>query len=146
MDENFAIRLCLNHRDPVGFEFLVRKYRREAFFHAISILGNQEDALDACQESFTRAFAALPKLSYLDQFYPWFYRILRNCCLNMIGKRKTIRKYQQNCQTEHHSNKDTEIDPSIIVEKEEEKREVWETLNRLNPESREILIMKYIKG
>ena len=62
MNENHAIRLCLRDRDPVGFEFLVLKYRREAFFHATSVLGNQEDAKDACQEAFRRALAAMPRL------------------------------------------------------------------------------------
>ncbi len=72
MNEAQAIRLCLRHRDPVGFEFLVKNYRREAFFHAFALMGNQEDAADVCQESFRRAFTAIPKLVGLDQFYPWF--------------------------------------------------------------------------
>jgi RNA polymerase sigma-70 factor (ECF subfamily) len=70
MNEAQAIRLCLQYRDPVGFEFLVKKYRREAYFHALALMGNQEDAADACQESFRRAFAAIPKLAQLDKFYP----------------------------------------------------------------------------
>ena len=90
MDESYAIKLCLKYHDPAGFEFLVNKYRREAYFHARSFLGNQDDAADACQESFAKAFAAIPKLTYLDAFYPWFYRILKNCCLNMIRKKKTF--------------------------------------------------------
>ena len=93
MDEAHAIQLCLKHQDPTGFEYLVKKYRREAFFHARTLLGDQDDAADACQESFTRAFIAIPRLNRLDAFYPWFYRILRNCCLNMIRKKKTVRKY-----------------------------------------------------
>ncbi|MBW2623393.1 MAG: sigma-70 family RNA polymerase sigma factor, partial [Deltaproteobacteria bacterium] len=63
------------------------------FFHALSLLGNQEDAAEACQESFTRAFAAINKFTCLDAFYPWFYRILRNCCLNMLGRKKTAENY-----------------------------------------------------
>ena len=51
MDEQRAIQLCVKHRDPVGFEFLAEKYRREAFGHAFALLGNQDDALDACQDS-----------------------------------------------------------------------------------------------
>ena len=93
MNESRAIKLCLKHHDPVGFEFLVKKYRREVYFHALSLLGNQENAAEACQESFTRAFAAINTLSHLDAFYPWFYRILRNCCLNMLERKKTAENY-----------------------------------------------------
>jgi len=41
MDEQRAIQLCVKHRDPVGFAFLVEKYRREAFGHAFVLLGNE---------------------------------------------------------------------------------------------------------
>ena len=47
--EETAIRLCLKHRDPSGFEFLVRKFRREAYYHAHALLGNEPDAADACR-------------------------------------------------------------------------------------------------
>lgn len=145
MNEAQAIRLCLRHRDPAGFEFLVNKYRREAFFHSLSLMGNREDAADACQESFRRAFMAIPKLTDLDQFYPWFYRILRNCCLNMLSRRKTILDYAR----ENSSNApvaDTAADPAAILVKQEEQQIVWQTLNRLDPGSREILCLKYIQG
>jgi len=93
IDEDHAIRLCLKDRDPRGFEFLVAKYRREAYYHAMALLGNSEDAADACQECFARAFTASSRLSRLDRFYPWFYRILRNHCLNVLSRRKTASEY-----------------------------------------------------
>ena len=144
MDESSAIALCLKHQDPVGFEFLFRKYRREALFHARALLGNEDDAADACQESFTRAFIALPRLTHLDCFYPWFYRILRNYCLNMINRKKTSDKYQ----TEKKNNPDlyTGTDsPCFLLEQSEEKIRIWEALQALPAEFREILTMKYIK-
>ncbi len=145
MNETQAIRLCLRYRDPAGFEFLVKKYRREAFFHAVSLLGNQEDAADACQESFRRAFAAIPKLMQLDQFYPWFYRILRNCCLNMLSRRKTAMVYARDNQSAALC-ANTSADPAAILAKQEEQKAVWEALNALDPEFREILSLKYIQG
>ena len=88
MNEQKAIRLCLKDRDPIGFEYLVQKYREQAFFHAISWLNNHEDALDACQESFARAFGAITRLKKMEKFYPWFYVILRNCSMNILADRK----------------------------------------------------------
>ncbi len=145
MNEPQAIRLCLRHQDPVGFEFLVTKYRREAFSHAMGLLGNQEDAADACQESFRRAFAAIPKLAALDQFYPWFYRILRNCCLNMLSRRKTARDYAKENQSAGIATS-LSADPAAILAEQEEQRVVRQALNSLDPEVREILSLKYIQG
>jgi RNA polymerase sigma-70 factor (ECF subfamily) len=145
MNESYAIRLCLLDHDPRGFEFLVKKYRREAFYHAIMLLGNQDDAADACQESFCRAFAAILHLPHLDAFYPWFYRILRNCCLNMLSRKRTSTYYKKN----KASDRDRGIDrsnPVDFIEKGEEQVKIWRVLEQLNPEFREILMMKYLQG
>lgn len=145
MNETQAIHLCVRHRDPTGFEFLVRQYRREAYFHALSLLGNPEDAADACQESFQRAFAAIATLSGLDRFYPWLYRILRNCCLNMLSRRKTAMEYARNHSSEE-ANLNRFTDPAAILAEQEEQQAVWQTLNELEPDTREILCLKYIHG
>jgi RNA polymerase sigma-70 factor (ECF subfamily) len=127
----------------VGFEYLVKKYRREAFYHAHSFLGNREDAADACQESFARAFMAIPSLQKLDAFYPWFYRILRNCCLNMLRRKKTVRRYSQEKKRDLQNVE--AADPSKLVETQEKQALIWEVLNTLTPTFREILVLKYIQ-
>lgn len=144
MDETRAIKLCLLHQDPIGFEYLVEKYKKEAYFHALSLLGNQEDAADACQECFTKAFNAIIKLPKLDNFYPWFYRLLRNHCLNLLNKEKTATSYRE--EKRHQLNDEVEKNsPNFLLEKNEEQLAVWHCLENLSPEFREILIMKYIE-
>ena len=145
MDEQGAIKLCIKHRDPVGFEFLVRRYRREAFHHAYGLLGNQEEALDACQESFAKAFAAIPRLESLAAFYPWFYRILRNRCLNLLARSKTAAAYRETAP-QRASGLPEPSDPATILERQEEHQRVRQVLQRLAPEHREVLAMKYIQG
>ena len=143
--EETAIQLCLKHRDPVGFEFLVRKFRREAFYHAHAWLGNESDAADACQESFASAYAAIPQLSKLDKFYPWFYRILRNRCLNMLGRRRTREDYAAKSATAPHREGDDQ-DPSHLAMARESREQVWQVLSQLKPKHAEILTLKYIHG
>lgn len=144
MEEQHAIQLCVKHRDPVGFEFLVEKYRREAFSHAFALLGNQEDALDACQDSFARAFAAIPGLRELPQFYPWFYCILRNRCLNLLARRQTSDRYRETQRHDAAQALDA-VTPSLQLEQREDQQRVHLALTLLNPEHREILAMKYVQ-
>lgn len=144
MDEQRAIQLCVKHSDPVGFEFLVRKYRREAFFHAHALLGNQEDALDACQDSFTKAFAAITRLRELPKFYPWFYCILRNRCLNLLARRQVSERYSKAQQNDTALAIDA-TNPGSLLERQEEQQEVQRALAGLKPEHREILVMKYVQ-
>lgn len=137
MEETAAIQLCLRHADPRGFEHLVKTYRATAYFHAVSLLGNQEDAADLCQEAFARAFVAIRKLTDLDHFYPWFYRILRNCCLNFISRKRTAARYRPEPEVAAEP-------PSLLLEQGEEQRAVWRALQSLKPEFREILALKYL--
>jgi RNA polymerase sigma-70 factor (ECF subfamily) len=144
MDEQRAIQLCVRHRDPVGFEFLVHTYRREAFFHAFALLGNQEDALDACQDSFAKAYAAIPGLRELPQFYPWFFCILRNRCLNLIARRQTSDRYRALQQQEAGLAWDAAT-PSHLLEQREQQQRLQRALASLKPEHREILLLKYVQ-
>lgn len=145
MDEKRAIELCVKHRDPAGFEFLVQKYRWEAFRHAFVLLGDAEDALDACQDAFAKAFAAIPKLKALTDFYPWFYSILRNHCLNLILRRQTAEKYRLREKQNVNESAD-DRNPASVLEKREEGERVWRAMALLAPEDREILAMKYVLG
>jgi RNA polymerase sigma-70 factor (ECF subfamily) len=128
----------------VGFDFLVQKYRREAFGHAVALLRNQEDALDACQDSFAKAFAAIPGLRELPRFYPWFYRILRNRCLNLLARRQTSDRYRETRQHDAAQAMETET-PDHLLEQQEEQQRVQKALDSLKPAHREILIMKYFQ-
>lgn len=144
MNEQRAIQLCVKHRDPAGFEFLVEKYRREALFHAFALLGNQEDALDACQDSFARAFTAIPRLRELPQFYPWFYCILRNRCLNLLARRQTSDRYRSTEQLDPALGRN-DATPRDLLERSEERQRLQRALASLKPEHREIIVLKYVQ-
>lgn len=146
MDDKHAINLCIRQRDPVGFEFLVRKYRREAYGHALALLGNADDAAEACQDSFTSAFGSMPRLDALTAFYPWFYRILRNRCLNMLGRRKTVSAHEQSETARTGDDPSTAASAEEVASQTEQRAAVRRTLAQLKPEHREILALKYLKG
>ena len=58
MDDQKAIQRC-RAGDKEAFRFIVERYQAEAIGHAIAILGNREDAMDAVQEAFIDCFQAL---------------------------------------------------------------------------------------
>lgn len=142
MNEQRAIELCVKHRDPIGFEYLVAKYKREAHFHAYALLGNREDAAEACQESFASAFASLPLLTELEAFYPWFYRVLRNRCLNVLARRRTAATYARD---QAHGEPITTEGPHEALVRAEEAAEILAVLGALRLEFREILALKYLR-
>ena len=69
MDDQAAIERC-RAGDKEAFRHVVERYQAEAIGHAIAILGNREDAMDAIQEAFIDAFKALDRLDLTRRFYP----------------------------------------------------------------------------
>ena len=139
MNESRALKLCVKYRDPIGFEFLVRQYERQAFAHARALLGSREDAADACQEAFARSFASLSRLDALDSFYPWFYRILRNHCLNLLSRRRTADAY---ANQERFRDGTSAPSAEAMASDDEEVLRIRNALAVIKPEFREILTLK----
>jgi RNA polymerase sigma factor (sigma-70 family) len=69
------------------FAQLVDRYKNRAMTLAIRMLRNREDAEEAAQDAFIRAYNALDKFQGAAKFSTWFYRILHNVCLTKLGKR-----------------------------------------------------------
>ena len=64
-----------------AFEPIVRRYQRVLFSVARRMLGNYEDALDATQNAFIRAYEGLGSYDPNRRFFSWIYRIVVNECL-----------------------------------------------------------------
>lgn len=86
MDDRAVIEKCLEGEKD-AFRFLVERYQKQAVGHAVAILGNREDALDAVQEALIDAFRA-GKFERARKFYPWFYVLLRHRCFKMTARKR----------------------------------------------------------
>ena len=80
----------------------------------------------------------------LPQFYPWFYCILRNRCLNLLARRQTSDRYRE---TQRHETALAlnGVTPRHLLEQREEQQQVQRALAALKPEHREILVLKYVQ-
>jgi len=70
-----------------AFETLVRSYDRKVLGFALRLLKNTEDARDAYQDIFLKAFQALPNFRGKSQFSTWLYQIAYHTCVNYLRKR-----------------------------------------------------------
>lgn len=69
--------------DSAAFEAIVRRYQRVLFSVALRVLGNAEDASDATQNAFVRAYVHLDTFDPSRRFFSWIYRIAVNESLNL---------------------------------------------------------------
>src|SRR4029078_2464573 len=74
--------------DTESFNQLVRRWERPIFALAYRTLGREEDARDVTQETFLRAFRALPGFKGDAKFSSWLYRIALNLCRDWMRKER----------------------------------------------------------
>jgi len=73
--------------DEAAFAQLVERHRGELQVHAYRMLGSLEDAQDALQESFLRAWTGRATYRRQSTFRAWLYRITTNACLRILERR-----------------------------------------------------------
>jgi RNA polymerase sigma-70 factor, ECF subfamily len=82
-----ALALAASRGDKQAFGRLVDQHKRTVYGLCVRILRHPEDARDAAQETFVRAYAALGTFDPSQPFAPWVLRIARNHCLDLTRRR-----------------------------------------------------------
>ena len=122
-----------------AFEEIVEMSRGRAYSCALGIVGNSEDARDISQEAFMAAYNARKSFDLEKPFFPWFYRILRNRCLNFIRCRARKKEISLDVLVEKAS---TQLAPDVRLMKKENAEALWKGLFTLSEEHREVLILR----
>lgn len=74
------------HLDEPAFEALTQRHRRELHIHCYRMLASFDEAEDAVQEAFLRAWRSRETFEGASLFRAWLYRIATNVCLDMIRR------------------------------------------------------------
>ncbi|QFT87308.1 RNA polymerase sigma factor SigV [Bacillus sp. THAF10] len=118
------------------FESLIRQEQEKLYKIAFSYMKNEQDALDVVQEAIINGYQAFEKLQNVQYFSTWMTRILINAANNELRRKKKItfleiEKYEEPI-------KETQF--SI------HKLDLAEVLQRLKPEQRTLLMMRFHYG
>lgn len=70
------------------FQKIVDLYSGKVMAIALNILKNKQEAEDACQEAFLKAFCHIDKFDVHKDFKAWLYSIVCHQCLDQIRKKK----------------------------------------------------------
>lgn len=133
------ILLAWKNGDSDAFEEIVNISMTRAYSVALSLVGNSEDAKDLSQEAFIAAHRAKKNFDEERPFFPWFYRILRNRCLNFIRSRARRGEISMDVLIE----KDSGIEsPERAMIRKEDSEALWKALFTLSPEHREIIVLR----
>ena len=119
---------------------LVRRYQDSYFRFAVRMLGNRDDADDALQSAFVRAYRKLAECRDPNRFGAWLYQIVINECrtLALRRDRRERRMVRDEAQMERSGEHDV-FDSRLGVE------EIQRALDELPTEQREAFVLKYVE-
>jgi RNA polymerase sigma-70 factor, ECF subfamily len=138
MSENLRTP-AISKKKTKEFEVLVKDNMKRAYFSALGFLGSHDAAMDVSQEAFIRAYRSFDKYDSKRNFFTWYYKILRNLCLNFIRDKKNRKEeiFLENIESEVSQN-----NPEQSLEAKEELEMLHKASNQLEAEEREILVLR----
>ena len=124
--------------DLDAFSILVLRYRDLCFRFAVRVLGDRDDAEDALQEAFVRAFRALGSCRDRDRFAAWLYTIVVNEC------RTRATRGARRAQRLVHGVTTDLVDPAAERDSAVGE-EIDYAMAQLVPEQREAFVLRYVE-
>lgn len=126
-----------------AFDELVRRTRRPAYRLARRITRNHEDADDVVQDSYVKAYRALPRFDLSRAFGPWFLTIVARTALSRIrqgARRATVPLDEPGAEGTTLADRlpDATLDPAG----QQSLLDVERALERLSEEHRSILALR----
>ena len=145
-EEIIAMRHC--RRGSSGaFEVFVKRYMKDAYFIALGLVGNREDAMDLSQEAFIRAYRNIKHLKPDRRFFPWFYQILKNLCISHLRKRRYRQTSSLNAENCPEPSATTDyFSPEVVAGRNELKDKVWQAIGKLDDKHREVIILRHFQS
>jgi RNA polymerase sigma-70 factor (ECF subfamily) len=120
--------------DTEAFNLLIRQWERPVYNFILRMIGDRDEAMDLCQDSFMKAYRELNTLKDRDRFSSWLYRIAHNTCYSRL--RKDQGKTFVELEPETRASR-TSIETRLAVEK---------ALLQLPEDQREVVILKVFQS
>lgn len=133
--------------EPERYEALVHANEKAIYNLCLRMLGNEQDALDAAQETFLRAWRALDRFRGDSRFSTWLYRLASRICLDILRARPAQAPLSLTTEDEDEfSLPDPAPSPHRKAEQSELRHLVENALHQLPPEHRAIVILRDVNG
>ncbi len=128
-----------------AFRIIVEQYTPLLFSLALRMTGSREDAEEAVQEIFIKAYAALPSFRIEKRFHPWIYTIALNYLRTFFNKKARRRRvesvvpHEQMCD---RSQAVSEIEPVRRMRLDAAEASAARALRKLRHEYRAVFVLR----
>lgn len=131
--------------DAEAFGEIVRRWERRIFALTYGMLGREEDARDATQETFLAAFRNLRGFRGEARVSSWLHRIAVNQCITRQRRTKVRGESALDDEQERQANTFTtplSFSPARVAEGRQQTMAVRRAINSLPIELRQVVVMK----
>jgi len=145
-DAEVVARILQGERELFGT--LLERYQKRLYWSAWKLLGDADEADDATQEAFVRAYEHLAEYDPQYRFYTWLFRICRNDCINRLRRRRlwNFLSLSRAAESQQEVVIETTGNPSRDVEQREIAEAIDDCLERLSRKYRECFLLRYLEG
>jgi RNA polymerase sigma-70 factor (ECF subfamily) len=137
------VRLALRG-DRAAFEQIIIRYESRVMTLAVRLLGSRDDAPDAAQEVFLRAFKYLHRVDTRKPLEPWLFRIAINVCRDLM--RRGARRRATFVDADPAEPIDQSSDPCVGLERKQQRVLLQRALERLPEKERLAIVLRDIEG
>ncbi len=139
-DSDAAIVARVLGGESQAYAVIVARYRAQYGRYAVRMLGSREDAEEALQDAFVRAYRSLAKCDDPERFAPWFFRILANRCRTAGSRRgRRERTFVSDDIALYGAAEDHPAERTAWRE------ELERALQRLDADQREAFLLKHVE-
>ena len=127
-----------------AMKMLVDRYKKKAYYLALGMVGNSDEAYDISQEAFIKVFKSAGHFDQNHRFFPWFYSIVINLCKDSLHRREK----RASREVDREDNAFLLVDsrnPETAMIKKEEAECVRKAIMKLDPDDREIIMLKHFR-
>lgn len=133
--------------DSEAFGVLVERYQRRVANVALSVVHNQDDAIELAQETFVRAYENLSKFESRSSFSTWLYRIAANLAIDFWrreGRHVVLRG--EDAENEIRKLPSDTGDSFKTASRKELSARLTAALEELTPEHRTVILLREVEG
>ena len=127
-----------------AFDTLMTELQERAYRIALGMLGDPDEAADATQEAFVRAFRSLGNFQFESRFGTWLHRIVVNQCISRIRRAKLRRTLSLSEIPERL--RSTFAGPARDLETRDLARRIGKAVAALPPRQRAVFVMRQDEG
>jgi len=136
--------------DADAFAILVESHQERLLRLCERLLGDAEEARDAAQDVFLKAYRKAADARPQGQVYTWLYRIAVNHCLNKLRRRKLVRFLRWEDPEERDlpafNPPDGAADPAATLEARRRWQATRQAIARLPENQRTVLVLVRFEG